>query len=90
MTQYKHYLEASTEIWMRGGNPDNLSHDRADNNYYRGYSPEDTARGHMRQEQDRRDRIRDYEQEEIDYREFHEQEYEEPTPTECDDSDLPF
>lgn len=91
MSQYRHYLNACTEIWMRGGNSDNVNQNLSDNDYYNGRSSEFTASRHIRNEQDRADRIRMWQEQEDAYNEFHNQEspgdYE---PINYNVDDLPF
>jgi len=40
MDRNEHFYEASYQIWMRGGNPDRLSFDRAEQDWYNGKEPD--------------------------------------------------
>ena len=44
MDKNEYFYEAIYQIWMRGGNPDMLSFDRAEQDYYNDREPDYTAR----------------------------------------------
>jgi|SRR5690606_4660217 len=43
MDRNEHFYEAAYQTWMRGGNPDRLSFDRAEQDWYNGKEPDYTA-----------------------------------------------
>ena len=43
MDRNEHFYDAAYQIWMRGGNPDRLSFDRAEQDWYNGKEPDYTA-----------------------------------------------
>lgn len=88
----QHYYDASYEIWRNGGNPDRLSWDRSDNDYYDGRTPEYTANRELREMRDARERRMQIEAEEAEYYEMYEQQREHPEPPCPPDpsNDLPF
>lgn len=62
----EHYHEAGYQIWRNGGNPDRLSWDRSDNDFYDGRTPEYTANRELREMRDARERRLQMEQEECE------------------------
>lgn len=43
MDRSEHFYEAAYQTWMRGGNPDRLSFDEAEQDWYNGKEPDYTA-----------------------------------------------
>jgi len=48
MDKNDYYYEVMFQVWMRGGNPDSVSYDRAEQNYYNQVDPDDAASAEMR------------------------------------------
>lgn len=71
---YQHYLDACTEVYMRGGNSDRVSYDRAYDDFYDGRSPEYTAGRVFSEERERRYRV---EQQEAEYEQYMQEQYDE-------------
>lgn len=50
MDSNEHFYEAAYQTWMRGGNPDRLSFDRAEQDWYNGKEPDYTAQTEIKRQ----------------------------------------
>ena len=61
MDKQDYYYEALYQIWMRGGDPDRLSFDRAEQDYYNGNEPDYTAEMEIKRQRSIVQKQREYE-----------------------------
>lgn len=60
MNRYEHFYEAAYQTWMRGGNPDRLSFDRAEQDWYNGKEPDYTAQMEINRQRKPQDEAEEY------------------------------
>jgi len=57
MDRNEHFYEALYQTWMRGGNPDRLSFDRVEQDWYNGKEPDFTAQMEINRQRKTQDEV---------------------------------